>query len=112
MENHSIDERSRRNNGLTPVVAAEPTMPPGSKKKGISFEGKAECAPCRPATYFTNRKMHNVGVLSKNEPYGRYDTPSLVKAYLHDGRALTIKDVLTTADRTRRHEKLKPSVPI
>jgi YVTN family beta-propeller protein len=54
------------------------------------FEGKASCARCHPAPYFTDKKMHNVGVLSANEPDGRYDTPSLIEAYrtapyLHDG---------------------------
>lgn len=52
--------------------------------------------------------MHNVGVLSENEPDGRYDTPSLLEAYrtapyLHDGRALTLKDVLTTHNAKKRH---------
>ena len=74
------------------------------------FEGKANCARCHPAPYFTDKKMHNVGVLSANEPDGRYDTPSLIEAYrtapyLHDGRALTIKDVLTVNNEKGQHGK-------
>jgi cytochrome c peroxidase len=47
-------------------------------------------------------------VLSPNEPDGRYDTPSLVEAYrtapyLHDGRALTLKEVLTTHNKEHKH---------
>lgn len=72
------------------------------------FEGKAGCAQCHPAPLFTDRKMHNVGVLSENEPDGKYDVPSLLEAYrtapyLHDGRALTLKDVLTTHNRSGQH---------
>ena len=64
------------------------------------FEGKANCAGCHPGPYFTDRKMHNVGILTPNEPDGRYKTPSLVEAYrtapyYHDGRAATMKDALT-----------------
>jgi YVTN family beta-propeller protein len=74
------------------------------------FEGKARCDGCHPGPYFTDRKMHNVGVLSPNEPDGRYDTPSLVEAYrtapyLHDGRSLTLKDVLTTDNVDHKHGK-------
>ena len=74
------------------------------------FEGNAGCVKCHPGPYFTDRKMHNVGVLSPNEPDGRYDTPSLIEAYrtapyLHDGRALTLKDVLTVHNKDHKHGK-------
>ena len=54
--------------------------------------------------------MHNIGVLSHNEPDGRYDTPSLLEAhrtgpYLHDGRARTIKEVVTVHNSKERHGK-------
>lgn len=75
--------------------------------KGL-FEGSAKCSRCHSGPYFTDNKMHNVGVLSENEPDGRYDTPSLIEAYrtapyLHDGRALTLKDVLTVDNIKHRH---------
>jgi cytochrome c peroxidase len=81
----------------------------GERGKAL-FEGKASCARCHPAPYFTDKKMHNVGVLSANEPDGRYDTPSLIEAYrtapyLHDGRALTLKDVLTVCNEKKQHGK-------
>jgi cytochrome c peroxidase len=72
------------------------------------FDGKASCVRCHPAPYYTDNKMHNVGVLSPNEPDGRYDTPSLLESYrtapyLHDGRALTLKDVLTENNSEKKH---------
>ena len=74
------------------------------------FESKAGCVRCHPGPYFTDKKMHKVGVLSDNEPDGRYDTPSLIEAhrtapYLHDGRALTLKDVFTTHNPKDQHGK-------
>ena len=49
---------------------------------------------------------------SPTEPDGRYDTPTLVEVhrtapYLHDGRAATIKDVLTTHNPQDLHGKIK-----
>ncbi|MFV1968335.1 MAG: c-type cytochrome, partial [Pirellulaceae bacterium] len=76
----------------------------------VLFGGKAHCAGCHPAPYFTDKKMHNIGVLSRNEPDGRYDTPTLIEGhrtapYLHDGRALTLKEVFTVHDEQGHHGK-------
>lgn len=75
------------------------------------FEGKAECSGCHPAPYFTDRKMHNVGIVSRDEPDGRYDTPSLIEAYrtapyYHDGRAATLRDALVEHDPEGLHGNL------
>ncbi|MDP6525922.1 MAG: beta-propeller fold lactonase family protein [Kiritimatiellia bacterium] len=85
-----------------------------ARGKGL-FEGKAKCHGCHPAPLFTDKNVHNVGVVTPNESEkyeGKYDTPSLVEVhrtapYLHDGRALTIKDVLTTHDKEGKHKKVK-----
>jgi len=101
------------------VPEPNPRMPelaasPGRGK--VLFEGKAKCAVCHPAPYFTDRKMHNVGMLSPLEPDGRYDTPSLVEAYrtgpyYHDGRAVTIRDALTKHDPGGLHGATKDLTP-
>ncbi|HBO46180.1 MAG TPA: hypothetical protein DD670_20105 [Planctomycetaceae bacterium] len=72
------------------------------------FFGKATCAGCHPPPYFTDLRMHDVGVLNDNEPDGRYDTPTLIEAhrtgpYLHDGRAVTLRDVLTVHNYRDQH---------
>ena len=97
---------------LTPVPSPH-RLPDGeltelARQGQTLFEGKAKCVTCHRGPYFTDQRMHNVGVLSANEPDGRYDTPSLVETYrtapyLHDGRALTLKDVLTTHNQNHRH---------
>ena len=82
----------------------------------LLFDGKAKCAPCHPGPYFTDRKMHNVGIISPLEPDGRYDTPSLIECYrtapyYHDGRAATLEEALTRHDPKGLHgdtESLKP----
>lgn len=75
------------------------------------FEGKADCASCHPGPYFTDKRTHNVGINSRNEPNARYDTPSLVEAYrtapyYHDGRAATMRDALTMHDTEGLHGNL------
>ena len=92
-------------------LTAEGNLTESALRGRALFEGKAGCAKCHPGPVFTDKKMYNVGVLSSNEPDGRYDTPSLIEAYrtapyLHDGRALTIKDVLTTHNKEDRHGKV------
>jgi len=80
------------------------------------FEGKADCARCHPAPYFTDRKMHNIGLATPQEPDGRYDTPSLIESYrtapyYHDGRAATMKDSLRNHDPKGLHGKMKGLTP-
>jgi YVTN family beta-propeller protein len=80
------------------------------------FLGKASCAGCHPSPYFTDGKTHNVGILTEQEPDGRYDTPALVECYrtapyLHDGRAATLEDVLVAHNRDDRHGKTKNLTP-
>ena len=82
----------------------------------VLFEGKANCAVCHPAPYYTDQKMHNVGALSPSEPDGEYDTPTLVECYrtgpyLHDGRASSLKEALTTHDPEGRHGNTKQLAP-
>lgn len=94
----------------SPHLTPEGDLNEAAARGKVLFEGKASCTRCHPAPYFTDKKMHNVGVLSENEADGRYDTPSLIEAYrtgpyLHDGRALTLKDVLTVCNENKQHGK-------
>ena len=89
-----------------------PTFAPAARRGKVLFEGKADCATCHPAPYFTDRKAYNVGITSDSDPDGYYDTPSLVEAYrtgpyYHDGRAVTMRDALTRPDPKGLHGKTK-----
>jgi len=68
------------------------------------------CAKCHPAPLYTDMKMYDVGTRGKYDRSDEFDTPTLVELwrtapYLHDGSALTIMDVLTTANREDKHGK-------
>jgi len=95
---------------------AAPELREAADRGKLLFEGKGGCAECHPAPYFTDRKMHNVGIITPSEPDGRYDTPSLVEAYrtapyYHDGRAATLKEALTTADPAGQHGNVRELTP-
>ena len=77
-------------------------------RRGQALFAGAQCATCHSGPYFTDSsltkpyKLHDVGTGGgPNEKLGpAYDTPSLLWAYrtgpyLHDGRAKTLRDVLT-----------------
>jgi len=67
------------------------------------------CATCHPAPLFTDLKMHAVATgrnAKLREP--EFDTPTLVESwrtapYLHDGSAVTLREVLTTRNPNDRH---------
>lgn len=89
-------------------------------KKGAEVFVQAGCAVCHSPPLFTDRNLHDVGT---GEPFHKhplasgnvpetmgplFDTPSLrelwlTASYLHDGRASTLRDVLTTFNSADRH---------
>lgn len=94
----------------SPHLTPDGKLTEEAERGKVLFDGRANCSRYHSGPYFTDQKMHNIGVLSENEPDGRYDTPSLIEAYrtapyLHDGRALTLKDVFTVHNKKRRHGK-------
>jgi DNA-binding beta-propeller fold protein YncE len=64
------------------------------------FESRqAACANCHTGEYFTDGKIHDVGLGSEDDRYEGFNTPSLRGAYrkvrfLHDGRAKSLEEVL------------------
>jgi YVTN family beta-propeller protein len=87
-------------------------LSPAAQRGEAIFEGKAGCARCHPAPYYTDNKSYDIGIHTTTDPRHDYDTPTLIEAfrtapYLHDGRALTIRDVLTTHNPEDRHGSTK-----
>jgi mono/diheme cytochrome c family protein len=70
---------------------------------------RAGCAECHKPPLFTDLKLHDVGTRSQyDKPTDKFDTPTLVEIwrsapYLHDGSAVTIRDVLTTRNGEGKH---------
>jgi cytochrome c peroxidase len=61
---------------------------------------KADCVRCHSGPYFTDGKIHDVGLGSPGDAYKGYNPPSLVGCYdrvlyLHDGRAKSLEQALT-----------------
>jgi len=67
------------------------------------------CAECHKGQYFTDQKSHDVGSNGKfDKPTDQFDTASLIEVwrtapYLHDGRAATMRDVITLLQRDGKH---------
>ena len=85
--------------------------------KQLFFSKEVGCASCHSGPYYTDSRLqkpfnlHDVGT-GRDDPSERmgtkYDTPTLLGVYrtgpyLHDGKAKTLRDVLTTCNKEDRH---------
>jgi len=69
---------------------------------------KVGCAACHPAPLYTTLKKYNVGSRGKLSRVDEFDTPTLIECwrtgpYLHDGRAVTLTDMLTKHNPGDKH---------
>ncbi len=83
-----------------------------SAKRGrkIFFSEEAGCASCHSGPYYTNLQTYDVGTKGHLDRKEIFDTPMLIELwrsgpYLHDGRAKTLRDVLTTCNTDDKHGK-------
>lgn len=68
--------------------------------KQVFESAAAGCATCHSGPYFTDGKIHDVGLASEYDKYDGYNTPSLLGignrvGYLHHGRAGSLAELLT-----------------
>lgn len=73
--------------------------PAAQRGQRLFQSARIGCSRCHPAPLYTDLKPHNVGSRGSMERTERFDTPSLVEVwrtapYLHDGRYLTVKELL------------------
>ncbi|MDR3229795.1 MAG: beta-propeller fold lactonase family protein [Puniceicoccales bacterium] len=90
----------------SPFLAEYRAKDPTGKGKKL-FES-AGCADCHSGPLLTDREMHDVGTGIEDDKGRKFDTPTLCEIwrtapYLYDGRAVTIRDVLTTHNKTDAH---------
>ncbi|MDP8243936.1 MAG: hypothetical protein P9L94_07635 [Candidatus Hinthialibacter antarcticus] len=76
--------------------------------KRIFHSNKASCVNCHNGNLFTDLNQYDVGTQSPYDDQAVFDNPSLIELwrtapYLHDGRAATMKDVLTTFNPIDKH---------
>ena len=76
--------------------------------RGRQVFHKARCHYCHPAPLHTGLAKADVGTGTGSDAHGEFDTPTLIEIwrtapYLHDGRAKTIREVLTTQNPDDAH---------
>ena len=76
--------------------------------KRIFYSSESLCVNCHKGELYTDLNQYDVGTISPFDNQTVFDNPSLIELwrtapYLHDGRAATIKDVLTTFNPSDRH---------
>ncbi|MHC4186697.1 MAG: cytochrome D1 domain-containing protein [Planctomycetota bacterium] len=79
-------------------------------QRGQKLFEKAGCASCHAAPLYTDMEQYHVGTGTGLEKDRDFDTPTLVEVwrtapYLYDGRATTIKEVLTIYNKNDQHGK-------
>jgi YVTN family beta-propeller protein len=82
-------------------------LTPAAKRGEEAFK-VAGCINCHPAPLYTDMKPYDVGTGKDMEKGTQLDTPTLVEVwrtapYLYDGRAVTIKEVLTKFNPGDKH---------
>ena len=103
---------------LSPHIEAPGKLTPAAERGKALFFGKAVgCANCHSGPYFSDSsltkpyRLHDVGtgLDDPSEKMGPlYDTPTLLgiyrtAPYLHHGKAKTLRDVLTSANKEDKH---------
>jgi YVTN family beta-propeller protein len=78
------------------------------QRKGKEIFERAKCSVCHSGEHFTDMKRYNVGTGTGDDTDLPFDTPSLrelwrTAPYLYDGRATTVKDVLTIFNAENKH---------
>lgn len=110
---------------LSPHAAGPGKLTPEAER-GRKLFGAAStgCATCHSGPYYSDSSLkrpfvtHDVGTgdSPREKMGGKYDTPTLIGVYrtgpyLHDGRAKTLRDVLTTANPGDKHGKTSHLTP-
>ena len=77
-------------------------------KRGRKVFRSARCGSCHAGELYTDMKRHQLNTGRLLDEGKSFDTPTLIEAwrtgpYLHDGRAATIKDVLTKYNQNDKH---------
>jgi len=77
-------------------------------RRGRKIFKRAGCASCHSGPLYTDLQKYDVGIGKDLDKDRQFDTPTLVEVwrtapYLYDGRAATIKEVLTTHNPDDKH---------
>ena len=102
----------------SPLLVKGKLSPAAARGKKLFFSESVGCEDCHKGKLYTDMKFHEVGTIGKfDQPKDRFDTPSLLEVwrsgpYLHDGRAGTVRELLTLFNKDDQHgvtSKLTPA---
>jgi len=76
--------------------------------KEIFEHAEVGCSRCHPGPLYTSLELHDVGTKHELDRKSIFDTPTCVELwrtgpYLHDGSAVTLKEMLTTMNPDDKH---------
>jgi mono/diheme cytochrome c family protein len=100
----------------SPYLKPDGTMTDSALRGKIVFDGKAECAKCHTPPYYGNKKKYVFGLGSDSERDREFATPILIEVwrtapYMYDGRAVSIREVITTDNANNKHGNTKGLTP-
>lgn len=106
----AIDEYLKSLEPVPSPYLVDGTLSEAAQCGKATFE-QVGCAHCHPAPLFTNLQMYDMGTTKGQDEGLPVDVPQLVEVwrtapYLHDGRAETVRDVITTFGHGDRHGKV------
>lgn len=76
--------------------------------KALFESSEVGCATCHSGPLFTSLRHYNVGTKDRYDGRKEFDTPTLIESwrtapYLHDGRAIELKELFTKFNPENRH---------
>jgi len=83
----------------------------------LFFSKTVGCSTCHNGALYTDMMSYDVGTVGKfDQKTDIFDTPTLIETwrsgpYLHDGRAATVRDVITTFHHADKHGKTSDLTP-
>jgi DNA-binding beta-propeller fold protein YncE len=100
----------------SPYLTPDKKLTESALRGKLIFEGKAECAKCHVPPYYGDKKKYAFGLGSDSERDREFATPILVEVwrtapYMYDGRAVTLKEVITTDNANNKHGNTKGLTP-
>lgn len=108
-ESQAIDEYLKNLKPLpSPLLIRGELNEKAKRGRELFFDPKTGCASCHAGKFHTDLRSYNVDTRSSLDRQDDFDNPTLIELwrsgpYLHDGRAATLRDVLTIWNPTDRH---------
>jgi cytochrome c peroxidase/DNA-binding beta-propeller fold protein YncE len=96
----------------SPYLAQDGGLTESAQRGKKIFNGKAACVKCHMPPYFGDRTKYTLGLGSDDDRDREFATPMLIECwrtapYMYDGRAVSIKDVITVDNKKDVHGNTK-----